>query len=245
MPDTNKTITAPEATNAASAAPVKPVAAGENKALNAAPTRPASVSKPAVAAAKPPVADKTAASSVQSKDAPKTPTASLAKPAAAVQGRTSAAASVAKPATGNKPEESSTKPAGTTATPVQLDAKTAALAKSATGQWGPLQLRLQFSPRPRQRRSLQPHLQQSLQRPRKARILHSQRTSRQRPQQSLLGPRSLLRTSHSPRLMQGLLQSLLVRTSGTFPLPVQEMTLRKRRMGSLPPVEEASLSYPI
>ena len=132
MPDTNKTITAPEATKAASAAPVKPVAAGENKAPNAAPTRPASVSKPAVAAAKPPVADKTAASSVQPKDAPKTPTASPAKPAAAAQGRASAAASVAKPATVSKPEESSTKPAGTTATPVQPDAKTAALAKSAT-----------------------------------------------------------------------------------------------------------------
>ena len=125
MPDTNKTITAPEAVKAVSDAPVKPVAAGENKAPNAAPTRPASVSKPAVA-------DKTAASSVQSKDAPKTPTASPAKPAAAAQGRALAAASVAKPATGSKPEESSTKLVGTTATPVQPDAKTAVLAKSAT-----------------------------------------------------------------------------------------------------------------
>lgn len=54
MPDTNKTITAPEAVKAASAAPVKPAAAaaGENKAPNAAPTKPASVSKPAVATAK-------------------------------------------------------------------------------------------------------------------------------------------------------------------------------------------------
>lgn len=131
MPDTNKRITAPEAAKAASAAPVKPVAAGENKAPNAAPTRPASVSKPAVAAAKSVVADKTAASSVQSKDAPKTPTASPAKPAAAVQGRASAAASVAKPATGSKPEESATKPAVTTAMPVQPEANTDAPAKPA------------------------------------------------------------------------------------------------------------------
>ena len=128
MPDTNKTITAPESVKAASAAPVKPAvaAAGGNKSLAAAPTKPASVSKPAV------VTDNPALSPVQSKDAPKTPTATPAKPAAAAQGRASAAASVAKPATGSKPEESSTKPAGTTATPVQPDAKTAALAKSAT-----------------------------------------------------------------------------------------------------------------
>ena len=146
MPDTNKTITAPEAANAASAAPVKPVAAGENKAPNAVPARPASVSKPAVAAAKPPVADKTAASSVQSKDAPKIPTASPAKPAAAAQGRASAAASVAKPATGSKPEESSTKPAGTTATPVQPEAKTAVPAKSATAA-SPVQPKASAAPK--------------------------------------------------------------------------------------------------
>ena len=91
MPDTNKTITAPEAIKAASAVPVKPAAAaaGENKAPNAAPAKPASVSKPAVTAAKSAVADKPAASSVQSKDAPKTP--SPAKPAAAAQGKAPAA----------------------------------------------------------------------------------------------------------------------------------------------------------
>ena len=91
MPDTNKTITASEAVKAASAAPVKPAAAaaGENKAPNAVSAKPASVSKPAVTAAKSAVADKPAASSVQSKDAPKTP--SPVKPAAAAQGKAPAA----------------------------------------------------------------------------------------------------------------------------------------------------------
>ena len=126
MPDTNKTITAPEAANTASAAPVKAATAGGNKSLAAAPTKPASMSKPAV------VTDNPALSPVQSKDAPKTPTATPAKPAAAAQGRTSATALVAKPATGSKPEESATKPAGTTVTPAQPEAKTAAPAKSAT-----------------------------------------------------------------------------------------------------------------
>lgn len=126
MPDTNKTITAPEAANTASAAPVKAATAGGNKSLAAAPTKPASMSKPAV------VTDNPALSPVQSKDAPKTPTATPAKPAAAAQGRTSATALVAKPTTGSKPEESATKPAGTTVTPAQPEAKTAAPAKSAT-----------------------------------------------------------------------------------------------------------------
>ena len=126
MPDTNKTITAPEAANTASAAPVKAATAGGNKSLAAAPIKPASMSKPAV------VTDNPALSPVQSKDAPKTPTATPAKPAAAAQGRTSATALVAKPATGSKPEESATKPAGTTVTPAQPEAKTAAPAKSAT-----------------------------------------------------------------------------------------------------------------
>ena len=130
MPDTNKTNTASEAVKAASAAPVKPAAAaaGENKASNVAPA-PASVSKPVVTAAKPAVADKPAASSVQSKDAPKTP--SPVKPAAAAQGRSSATALVAKPTTGSKSEESATKPAVTTAMPVQPEANTAAPAKPA------------------------------------------------------------------------------------------------------------------
>lgn len=124
MPDTNKTITAPEAANAASAAPVKAATAGENKSLAAVPTRPASVKKPEVDA-------KPALSPVQSKDAPKTP--SPAKPAAAAAAsKNPTTAPAAKPTTGSKPEESATKSAGTTATPVQPQAKTAAPAKFAT-----------------------------------------------------------------------------------------------------------------
>lgn len=118
MPDTNKTITAPEAANAALAAPVKSLAA--------VPTKPASVSKPAVA-------DKPAASPVQSKDAPKSPTSPV-KPAAAAQGRASTTTPVAKPTTGSKSEEPVTKPAGSTAAPAQPEAKTAAPAKSATAR---------------------------------------------------------------------------------------------------------------
>ena len=108
MPDTNKTLTAPETVNAASAAPVKPVAAaaGENNAPNAAPTKPASVSNSAAAA--PTGADKQAAVQVQPKSpaAPKVSPAASSKPAPVAEQKVSAsalAAPASKPTGTDKP----------------------------------------------------------------------------------------------------------------------------------------------
>lgn len=128
MPDTNKTITAPEAVKAASAAPVKPVvaAAGENKAPNAAPV-PASVSKPVEASTG---TDKQAESLVQPKASavPKASPAASSKPVPAAENKVSASAAAAQPAAKpvaaaqskaaatapqNKPAAPASKPTGT------------------------------------------------------------------------------------------------------------------------------------
>ena len=106
MPDTNKTLTAPETANAASAAPVKPVADGENKAPNAAPTKLASVSNSAAAA--PTGADKQAAVQVQPKSpaAPKVSPGASSKPAPVAEQKVSASAPAApasKPTGTDKP----------------------------------------------------------------------------------------------------------------------------------------------
>ena len=99
MPDTNKTLTAPETANAASAVPVKPAAAaaGENKAPNAAPTKLASGSNSAAAA--PTGADKQAAVQVQPKVSavPKASPAASSKPASAAEKKVSASAPAAQP----------------------------------------------------------------------------------------------------------------------------------------------------
>ena len=101
MPDTNKTITAPETAKAASAASVKPATAGENKAPNTAPAKPASVSKSVEAFTG---TDKQAESLVQPKAsaAPKFSTTSPAKPAAAAQGKALGAQSANKSAATTK-----------------------------------------------------------------------------------------------------------------------------------------------
>ena len=113
MPDTNKTLTAPETANAASAAPVKPVAAaaGENKAPNAAPTKLASVSNSA--AAVPTGADKQAAAQVQPKSpaAPKVSPAASSKPAPVAEQKVSPSVPADQPA--NKPAAPVSKPTGT------------------------------------------------------------------------------------------------------------------------------------
>ena len=107
MPDTNKTITASEAAKAAAAAPVKPAAAaaGENKTPNAAPAKPATVSKPAEASTG---MDKQAEYLVHPK-APAVPKASPAassKPVPAAEKKVSASAPAApasKPVGTDKP----------------------------------------------------------------------------------------------------------------------------------------------
>lgn len=96
MPDTNKTITAPEAVSTASAVPVKPAAAGENKAPNAAPAKPASVSKPAEASTG---TDKQAESPVQPKASavPQASPAASSKPVPAAVKKVSVSAPAAQP----------------------------------------------------------------------------------------------------------------------------------------------------
>ena len=99
MPDTNKTLTAPEAANAVSAAPVKPAAAAateENKAPNAAPTKPASVSKPVAAS----TGTKQAESLVQTKASavPKASPAASSKPVPTAEKKVPASASAPQPA---------------------------------------------------------------------------------------------------------------------------------------------------
>lgn len=145
MPDTNKTITASEAANAVSAAPVKPAAAAateENKAPNAAPTKPASVSKPMAAF----TGAKQAESLVQTKASavPKTSPAASPKPAPPAEKKVSASAPAAQPsakpapaaqskavatAPQNKPAAPASKPTGTdkpatAQSKVQVDPKT-------------------------------------------------------------------------------------------------------------------------
>ena len=97
MPDTNKTITASEAAKAASAAPVKPVADGVNKAPNAAPEKPASVSKPAEASTG---MDKQAEVQTQPKVSavPKPSPAASSKPVPAAENKVSASTPAAQPA---------------------------------------------------------------------------------------------------------------------------------------------------
>ena len=104
MPDINKTITASEAAKAASAAPVKPVADGVNKALNAAPAKPASVSKPAEASTG---MDKQAEIQTQPKVSavPKASPAASSKPGPAAEKKVSASASA--------PAAPASKPVGT------------------------------------------------------------------------------------------------------------------------------------
>ena len=127
MPDTNKTLTAPETADAASAVSVKPAAAGENQAPNAAPAKPASVSKPAKVSTG---MDKQAESPVQPKASavPKASSAASSKPAPAAEKNVSASAAAAQPSTKpaaaaqskaaatapqNKPAAPASKPTGT------------------------------------------------------------------------------------------------------------------------------------
>ena len=132
MPDTNKTIAASEAANAA---PVTPGAAapGENKAPNAVPTKPASVSKPVAASTG---ADKQAESLVQPK-APAVPKASPAassKPVSPVEKKVSASASAPqlapKPAAAVQSKAAVTAPQNKPVSP----AKPTGTDKSATDQ---------------------------------------------------------------------------------------------------------------
>lgn len=127
MPDTDKTLTAPETADAASAVSVKPAAAGENQAPNAAPAKPASVSKPAKVSTG---MDKQAESPVQPKASavPKASSAASSKPAPAAEKNVSASAAAAQPSTKpaaaaqskaaatapqNKPAAPASKPTGT------------------------------------------------------------------------------------------------------------------------------------
>ena len=122
MPDTNKTITAPEAVKAASAAPVKPVADGENNAPCAAPAKPASGSKPAEASTG---TDKQAESLVQPKAStvPKPSPAASSKPVPAAEKKVSASTSApaaqpsAKPAAAAQSKAAATAPQNKPAAP--------------------------------------------------------------------------------------------------------------------------------
>ena len=130
MPDTNKTITALEAVKAASAAPVKPVAAtaGENKVLNAAPIKPASVNKPATP-------DKLAVDLSKDPVESKASAAAPSKPAAAEQGRDPITASTAQPVSKPAaPSSKSTETEKSTAAQSQPKANTAAPKKTAAVQ---------------------------------------------------------------------------------------------------------------